>query len=83
MLAKILQQWINWRKHLGTEAFFQAYHERLAFCAEEVRVERLNGESLEGLVRGVTHTGDLRLRTSDGYEYTLSAGDVHVRPVRV
>lgn len=56
-----------------------AFHERLATLDERTALHVAEtGETLTGIVRGVTETGALRLDTPDG-PHTVHAGDVTTR----
>jgi BirA family biotin operon repressor/biotin-[acetyl-CoA-carboxylase] ligase len=64
----------------GAEAVRAAYRKRLAalgtsttFCVPGT------DQTLSGTVTGITDTGALRLRTADGSETTVHAGDVTTR----
>jgi BirA family transcriptional regulator, biotin operon repressor / biotin---[acetyl-CoA-carboxylase] ligase len=79
ILASILKKWVEWRPQLGSQMFFNQYSELLAFRDQTVRIERVSSPPLIGLLRGITHEGDLCLKTELGVEY-IKAGDVHLRP---
>ena len=82
LLRAILRQLFSLRKILGSEPFLRLWQEQLAFLNEEVRVDLLGqGEFVVGLVLGVDIHGNLRLRTQDGNEVEVAAGDVRLRPV--
>jgi len=82
LLAAILRQLFNLRKILGSGPFLRLWQEQLAFLGQEVRVDLLGpGEFVVGQVLGIDINGNLRLRTQDGKEVEVAAGDVRLRPV--
>jgi len=64
----------------GADAVRPAYRERLAALGTPTTL-RVPGtdQTLSGTVEGITDTGALRLRTADGSETTVHAGDVTTR----
>jgi BirA family biotin operon repressor/biotin-[acetyl-CoA-carboxylase] ligase len=71
-----------WRAAGGDPESAGMHSEYVGYCAtigDEVRVE-LPGRTLTGVATGVGPDGTLLLRTADGADHTLSAGDVvHLR----
>jgi BirA family biotin operon repressor/biotin-[acetyl-CoA-carboxylase] ligase len=71
-----------WRAAGGDPESAGMHSEYVGYCAtvgDEVRVE-LPGHTLTGVATGVGPDGSLLLRTADGADHTLSAGDVvHLR----
>jgi len=61
----------------GADAVRSTFRERLAALGSSLSL-RLPGtdETLSGTVQGITETGALRLRTADGVEKTVHAGEV-------
>jgi BirA family biotin operon repressor/biotin-[acetyl-CoA-carboxylase] ligase len=74
----------TWRAAAGDPTAGGAYDEYTAYCAtigQRVRAE-LPDRVLTGTGTGIDPDGSLRLRTDDGTEHSVSAGDVvHLRPV--
>lgn len=61
-------------------AFLDGYRQRCGTIGRKVRVLQVDGEVLEGHAEGVSATGALQVRPSDGAAVTVSAGDVeHLR----
>ena len=57
------------------------YRSHCATLGNPVRVERVGQEALEGVALAVADTGALTVRTADGHEHEVLAGDVHhLRP---
>ena len=71
-----------WRAAGGDPEAAGMHSEYVGYCAtvgDEVRVE-LPGRTLTGMATGVGPDGSLLLRTADGADHTVSAGDVvHLR----
>lgn len=82
LLSGILRHVFSLREILGSGPFLRLWQEQLAFLGQEVRVDLLGPEeSVVGQVLGIDINGNLRLRTQDGKEISVAAGDVHLRPV--
>lgn len=82
LLIEILRRFFALRQGLGSADFLRLWHERLAFRGQEVRVDLLKpGETVTGQVIGIDENGNLRLRTQDGNEVSVAAGDVRLRPL--
>jgi len=84
LLSTILRHVFSLRKILGSGPFLRLWQEQLAFLGQEVRVDLLGpGESVVGQVLGIDIHGNLRLRTQEGKEVQVAAGDVRLRPVEL
>ncbi len=79
-LANVLQSLVNWRAQLNTPRFTAAWQENLAFRGEWVRIEHTLDTPVSGKVLGIDAAGNLRLQNEVGNEFSVSIGDVHVRP---
>ncbi len=82
LLRAVLQSIFDWRKQLASEAFRQAWEERLAFRGEWVMVREAAGAGnpITGEVMGLDTDGNLLLRTTKGEIVPVQVGDVHLRP---
>ncbi len=80
VLAMILTRLFAWRERLTALDFLRAWEERLAYRGQFVQIEQAGRESLAGCVLGVAPGGELRLRTGDGEEIQVAAGDVRLSP---
>lgn len=80
LLRQVLIEFFSWRKHLGSQDFFQAWQERLAFKNETVHLLNSGSEPIAGVLLGVDEKGNLRIRISTGDVKIVSVGDVHLRP---
>ncbi len=84
LLSTILRHVFSLRKILGSGPFLRLWQEQLAFLGQEVRVDLPGpGESVVGQVLGIDIHGNLRLRTQEGKEVQVAAGDVRLRPVEL
>lgn len=80
LLRGILSALFAWRERIGSDQFFQAWDERLAYRNQWVQIEHAGGEPVTGVVVGVGTSGDLRLRLASGETVQITAGDVRLRP---
>jgi BirA family biotin operon repressor/biotin-[acetyl-CoA-carboxylase] ligase len=82
LLHAVLGKLLFWRTYLGSSEFIQAWEGKLAYRGEWVQIISLEEASSEdGQVLGLNKNGSLRLRDRAGNVYSLSAGDIHLRPV--
>jgi BirA family biotin operon repressor/biotin-[acetyl-CoA-carboxylase] ligase len=81
LLADVLVEFITWRPKIGSDAFFAAWEDRLAFKGEKVTLKNAGGTDFNGILLGVNQQGDLRIRLENGSEKLVSVGDVHLRRV--
>jgi BirA family transcriptional regulator, biotin operon repressor / biotin---[acetyl-CoA-carboxylase] ligase len=96
LLHSVLANLLEWRPRLASQAFLQAWEERLAFRGEWVQVspgqsagkdglpkdlEGLPFPVYEGQVIGLAPDGSLRLRTRTGETVTLNVGEVRLAPL--
>ena len=79
-LLRALERRYDAVQHNGAGSVRGAFRERLAALGSSLSL-RLPGtdETLSGTVQGITETGALRLRTADGVEKTVHAGEVTTR----
>jgi BirA family transcriptional regulator, biotin operon repressor / biotin---[acetyl-CoA-carboxylase] ligase len=96
LLHGVLSNLLEWRPRLASQAFLQAWEERLAFRGEWVQVspgqspgkdglpkdlEGLPVAVYEGQVIGLAPDGSLRLRTRSGETTMIHVGEVRLIPV--
>jgi BirA family transcriptional regulator, biotin operon repressor / biotin---[acetyl-CoA-carboxylase] ligase len=81
LLRDILINVIGWRPKLGTDAFLNAWEERLAFRGQQVQVGGGSGKSFLGRLTGLNPDGSLILRDGHGKSVIVQFGEVHLRPV--
>ena len=81
LLNSILSSVLEWRPNLWTEAFLNAWEEKLAFRGQQVQVEERSGKTLIGELLGLETDGSLRLRDEHGKSVTVHSGEVHLRPL--
>ena len=96
LLHGVLTNLLEWRPRLASQAFLQAWEERLAFRGEWVQVspgqspgkdglpQELEGLPVpvnEGQVIGLAPDGSLRLRTRTGEMVMVHVGEVRLAPV--
>jgi BirA family biotin operon repressor/biotin-[acetyl-CoA-carboxylase] ligase len=81
LLHSVLISLFQWRQHLGSAGFIQAWESRLAFKGEMVTLKNSGGQGFSGILGGVDAHGNLRIKLDDGTQKLVSVGDVHLRPV--
>lgn len=85
LLRAIIEQVLEWRKHLAQPGFINAWEERLAFKGEWVNIiiesDTQNQDARTGLVLGLDEVGGLRLLDRVGQEFTLQMGEIRLLPI--
>lgn len=81
LLQQLLISLAKWRLQLGSVRFFEDWQNHLAFKGQSVRIEDSQKTSIIGVLKGVTHQGNLVLILPDGQESDFAEGDVHLRPI--
>ena len=96
LLHSVLEKILEWHPRLSSQAFLQAWEERLAFRGEWVQVfpgqspgkdglphdlEGLPAPVYEGEIIGLAPDGSLRLRTRSGEVVIIHVGEVRLGPV--
>lgn len=62
--------------------FLIYWTKRLAFRGEKVYIKQKDGNiQLSGTLQGITENGDLEILSEDNQIHSITAGDVHLRPV--
>jgi len=78
IIFNILNAFLRWHKHIGTDKLLQAWEAMLAFRGEEVQV---TGEvPITGKLMGLESDGSLRLRDANDKSVIIRYGDVSLRP---
>ena len=81
LLRSVLEEVLAWRPYLGTGEFLQAWENRLAFRGEWVEASQSGNAVLQGQVVRIDPAGNLILLDVSGQEISVTAGDIHLRPV--
>jgi len=81
LLRSVLEELLAWRPSLGSPEFLQAWENRLAFRGEWVDASQSGNTVLYGQVVGIDQDGNLILLDGGGKEISITAGDIHLRPV--
>ena len=82
LLHAVLEKLLHWRPYLGSPELIQAWESRLAYLGEWVQITSLDEtKAKEGQVLGINQDGSLRLRAIEGIDYSISAGEIGIRPV--
>lgn len=83
LLYNILQEMVNLRPILGSPGFYQAWEDHLAYKGEWVKLSSgyAGDQDKNGIVIGVNLDGSVRLRDSQGREFAVNVGEVHLSPV--
>jgi len=77
VLRHVLMAYQTWRMRLAREEFLKAWEQRLAFRGQFVLAEDGHNPPILGVVWGLSPEGHLILKTRDGREVHLAAGEVH------
>ncbi len=81
LLRSVLEELLAWRPNLTSPEFFQAWENRLAFRGEWVEASQIGKAALQGKVLRINQDGNLILLDASGKEISITAGDIHLRPV--
>lgn len=82
LLAWVLECILEWRPHLHTPDFLQAWEARLAYRHQAVQVFRDLASDfpvLEGTLDGLNADGSLRVMTGSGEMQTVNVGEIRLR----
>ena len=79
-LTDILNAFISWREHIGTEKLINAWEEMLAFRGEQVQAQTGGETSVIGELLGLESDGSLRIRNAEDKSVIIRFGDVSLRP---
>jgi BirA family transcriptional regulator, biotin operon repressor / biotin---[acetyl-CoA-carboxylase] ligase len=81
LLRSVLEELLAWRPKVGSPEFLQAWEDRLAFRGEWVEVTQSGNAVQQGQLVRIDREGNLILSGADGKEISITAGDIHLRPV--
>ena len=82
LLEQFLTSFSQWRPFIHSEDFLNYWTNRLAFQGEKVYIKQKDGNiQLAGTLKGINKHGDLEIVSDDNLVHSVSAGDVHLRPV--
>ncbi len=79
-LTDILNAFISWREHVGTEKLIDAWEEMLAFRGEQVQAQAGGEIPVIGELLGLESDGSLRIRNAEDKSIIIRFGDVSLRP---
>jgi BirA family biotin operon repressor/biotin-[acetyl-CoA-carboxylase] ligase len=84
LLRAVLEQIFFWRSRLGSQAFLDAWEERLAFKGEQVYLftatDVQSQAYQQGILVGLDAEGCLKIRDQAGELRSLSGGELRLRP---
>jgi BirA family biotin operon repressor/biotin-[acetyl-CoA-carboxylase] ligase len=81
VLVALLKSFRFWRSQLNSPKFMNQWLKTLAFRGEKVYIKQKDGtDQFYGTLVGLTSSGDLEILTENNQKYTVTAGDVHLRP---
>lgn len=83
VLREVLDALFGWIARMHTSDFLNAWEDQLAFRGQLVRVYREGQAAIEGLLAGLSQDGSLLLHLPSGQTWSVSGGEVHLRPVSV
>jgi len=75
-----LESLMRWREKINSQAFLQAWEEKLAFRDEMVNINTEDEKPVHGIVDGLESDGSLRLKDESGKPVSIRFGDVSLRP---
>lgn len=81
LLRSVLEELLAWRPNLTSPEFLQAWQNRLAFHGEWVEISQIGKSALQGKVERINQDGNIILSDASGKEISITAGDIHLRPV--
>lgn len=82
LLAHTINMFHLWRPKLLSPEFLNYWTNRLAFLGEKVYIIQKDGNiQLSGTLVGVAENGDLKILSKENQIHSVTAGDVHLRPV--
>lgn len=83
LLRLILARLLHWKDRMRLPAFSQQWETLLAFKGEWVQAYSSSDLAAprSGMILGLNPDGTLRLLGSDGKIFTMSAGELHLRPL--
>lgn len=79
LLHDILEEMISLRTMINEKQFVNRCEKKLAFLDQPVKIIADKGPAQEGILRGMTGDGGLRLEIGTGEEIIIRSGDVHLR----
>jgi len=80
LLREIITRIIAWERESDPGAIVSEWNKRLAFRGETITAVRSEQASLEGVLAGIDHQGDLILVLPDSQVIHYSANEIHIRP---
>lgn len=82
LLAGVISELLLWRNRIASKEFIVAWEDRLAFHGQWVRVSgHSSTPMIEGQLLGLEADGQLRLCDRNGKVFTISSGELNLRPV--
>jgi BirA family transcriptional regulator, biotin operon repressor / biotin---[acetyl-CoA-carboxylase] ligase len=81
LLRAVLEELLVWRPRLASPEFMHTWENHLAFRGEWVEASQTGKAALHGQVVRIDQDGNLILLDASGKEISITAGDIHLRPV--
>ena len=82
LLAQFINAFNFWRPKMLSPEFLNYWTNRLAFRGEKVYIKQKDGNiQLSGKLVGIKENGDLKILSENNQIHSITAGDVHLRPV--
>ena len=82
LLAQFINTFNFWRPKMLSAEFLNYWTNRLAFRGEKVYIKQKDGNiKLSGELVGIAENGDLKILSENNQIHSITAGDVHLRPV--
>lgn len=79
VLVETIRSVFLWRQKIGNDVFLREWNRRLAFRGEKVQIHRPQQDVMNGTVLHIAPDGALWIRTDNGEDVPVSAGDVSLR----
>ena len=81
LLKNILENIIAWRAQLPSPKFLIAWENRMAGLNQVMQITPDGGTSFRAKIVGLDHSGKLKLLLPSGKEFSMSAGEIQIRPL--
>jgi BirA family biotin operon repressor/biotin-[acetyl-CoA-carboxylase] ligase len=78
LLRACVSALLRWRSQLASDAFWNAWNDRLAYVGETVTLTAGGRQDMHGVLVGLERDGSLLLHTDHGPVH-VEAGDIHLR----
>lgn len=81
VLAAVLKTMVDWYPRLDSDAFLQAWEDRLCWRGQDVILSVADAPQCQGRILGLDPDGSLRLSDPSGKVVSFQIGEIQLRPV--